>query len=62
MPNKRSQKPAVAPMSGPKAEGKFNHIQAGVFFFINRLGGGGSLCPPSVSPLFVVQLPPNMAL
>ena len=35
-----------------------NPIQAGVFW--NHIGWGGTLCPP-VSPLFVVQLQPNLA-
>ena len=35
-----------------------NPIQAGVFW--NHIGrGGGYIVPPSVSPLFVIQLPPN---
>ena len=35
-----------------------NPIQAGVFCYY--IGWGGTLCP-SVSPVFVVQLPPNLA-
>ena len=35
-------------------------IQAGLFW--NHIGwGGGHIVPPSVSPLFVIQLPLNLA-
>ena len=37
----------------------FNLIQAGVFW--NHIGWEGAYCAPSVSPLFVVQLQPNLA-
>ena len=37
----------------------FNPIQASVFW--NDIGWGGAHCAPSVSPLFVVQLQPNLA-
>ena len=37
-----------------------NPIQAGLFW--NHIGwGGGHIVPPSVSPLFVIQLPLNLA-
>ena len=37
----------------------FNPIQAGVFWI--HIGWGAQCPPPSVSPLFVVQLQPNLA-
>ena len=40
-------------------DSNFNPIQAGLFW--NHIGWGGTLCPPSVSPLFVIQLPLNLA-
>ena len=41
-----------------KPSKSLNPIQAEVFWYHIGLGGGGTV---SVSPLFVVQLPPNLA-
>ena len=42
----------------PLGMDSLNPIQAGVFWNLYRLGAH---CAPSVSPLFVVQLQPNLA-